>query len=677
MEYREADSIRSIPGVGPAAQANFWRLGLRTLGDVLAWYPRQYIDASHPVPAGDAAEGELVALRLQVIRSNVIRTRNRGVTMVEVMASDDSGEMHLRWFNQPFLVKKLAPGTVWTFIGVVRAYRKERILMNPIIETDPRILSVYAQTKGVTSRQLRGHIEWILEHCTLTAPDVPEEMRKEFEILTRDDVLHKIHRPASLPETEIARKSVAYAETFWFFVRNYLSQRNLRQGDGVAISADVEVLQKAQEALPFTLTTSQKRAVWDIAQDMASGRPMTRLLNGDVGSGKTIVACLAAILAHTSGYQSVFLVPTEVLAQQHFVTLQRFAEPMGLRVGLRTARSKADITNCDLIVGTHALLQEGLEFPRLGLIIIDEQHRFGVRQRKLLRQGQEKLPHVLSMTATPIPRTLALALYGDLSLSFLKDKPADRLTIITEVIWSGKRLAMYRRVLEEITAGHAVFVLCPLIEDKPKEADESTLFLIPEESELQERKSVRAEAERLRKEHPEFGVIGELYGPMKPEEKQQVMQAVLAGEINVLVATSVIEVGIDIPRATVMIIEGAERFGLAQLHQFRGRVGRSSMQSYCFLCPTHSSEVSDQRLSAMVEYESGFDIADIDLQLRGPGDISGLAQSGLPDFRMARLTDTQFLGEVKEATERYITAHPEFIEEVEPLLTYSSEGSLE
>ena len=679
MEYYETDTVRSIPGVGPTAQANLLKLGIRNLRDVLTWYPRTYIDASHPVLAAEVPEGELVAVHLQVLRSNLVRTKQRGMTMVEARGVDASGELHLRWFNQPYVAQKLQPGTVWTFIGTVRRYRGERVMVSPLVEQDPRILSIYAQTSGVTSKQLRGYAEWAVRHVHFSEYDVPETLRSEFGIVSRLEALRLLHLPTSLAEVEIGRRAVAYAEVFWFFCRNLLSQEQAKRDPGITIPIDTELLKQLVARLPFTLTPSQKRAVWDIAQDMASGQPMTRLLNGDVGSGKTVVAALAAALVAKAGSQTIFLVPTEVLAKQHQQNLVGLLGEVGFNVALWTASEKGGALEADLVVGTHAVLQETFTLPRLGLVIIDEQHRFGVRQRRLLRQGQAKLPHVLSMTATPIPRTLALVLYGDLAVSVLREKPAERLPVITEVIWNRDRERMHERIVLEQAKGHGVFVICSLIEEKAKEDAESTLYrlLDVQEEELQERKTVLAEAERLRQEHPEYGVIGVVHGRLKPEEKRTVLEQFARGEINLLVATSVIEVGIDIPRATVMVVEGAERFGLAQLHQFRGRVGRSNQQSYCFLCPTHYSEVVATRLRALTQYQSGFDLAEVDLALRGPGDLSGLSQSGLPDFRMASLTDQQFLLEVKEVAERYVREHPAFLEQVAALTYSTPEGGLE
>lgn len=682
MSYSEKDKVGVIPGVGEVVQSALERLGIFTIADLLRWFPRQYLDAAHPLPVSQVPYGRLSAVQVTVDSTTTRPTKNRALSLFEAKCSDDSGVISVRWFNQTYLKQKLTPGSTWIFIGEVNRFQGEVVMMNPIIETRPYILSFYAQTKGVTSRLFRGFLDWVLHQVTLDPDRIPEDVKQEAGIIGRQEALSSIHQPKEMAEVVVARRRLAFEEVFWFFVRMASTKQETQKERGIPLSLDVEYLKTVVAALPFELTPGQKRAVWDIVQEMATGSPMTRLLNGDVGAGKTVVAALAASQVAKSGYQTILLVPTEILAKQHFESTQRLFAGLGFKVVLWTAAQKdLGVEDADLIVGTHAVLQEGFSLPRLGLVVIDEQHRFGVRQRSLLRQGQAVVPHVLSMTATPIPRTLALALYGDLTVSVLSDKPKNRLPIITQIIHESARAQMHARIMEELREGHQVFVICPLIEEKTKKKVEpgegAQLELTDEELEKEQKKTVVAEAERLRSEHPEYGVIEVIHGKMKPQEKRDIMDRMARGEIHVLVATSVIEVGVDIPNATVMIIEGAERFGLAALHQFRGRIGRGSAQSYCFLCPTLRGRAIDERLQVLVNTNSGFQVAEQDLALRGPGELTGNVQSGLPDFRMTSLTDLTFLQEVKEVADRYIQNHPDFLESVSDIAYSTHLGGLE
>lgn len=681
MAYREQDTVRNVPGVGEVAQIALDGLGIRTIGDLLRWYPRQYIDASAPTLLADLPLGELRAIKVSIKSIHSRRSKGRGVKMVEALAEDISGRITLRWFNQAYLEKKLIPGSEWVFIGVADRFQNQLTMLSPLIEEEARILSVYAQTKGINSKAFRTFIDWALKNVQEAGESLPSPLLEREGLTAYAEMLRRIHQPRSMEEVEQARRQIAFEEVFWFFIQLILSKEQQLMEPGILISADAEALKGAAARLPFELTPGQKRAVWDIAQEMASGQPMTRLLNGDVGSGKTMVAGLAALLVAKAGWRSILLVPTEILARQHAENLGRLLGPVGLKVAVWTAARKDELEEADLVVGTHAVLQEGFSFPRLGLVVIDEQHRFGVRQRAFLRAAQDRLPHVLSMTATPIPRTLALTLYGGLSVSVLSDKPKNRLPIITEVVGPDRRSHLHARVLAEIQAGHQVFVVCPLIEEKVSKAEAAEGPMLPlfnkEELGSQEKKTVVAEAERLQRDHPEYGTVGVIHGRMKAEEKKEVMERMAAGEINVLVATSVIEVGVDVPNATVMVIEGAERFGLAQLHQFRGRVGRGSEQAYCFLVPQVQARHIYERLQALAGTSSGFEVAEQDLALRGPGELVGQAQSGLPDFRMASLTDIEFLMKVRQIAEEYLADNPDFAERYREVLYSRFRGIVE
>jgi ATP-dependent DNA helicase RecG len=663
----ETDLVGMIPGVGPVAAKALEGLGIRTIGELLRWYPREYLDGSNPLPVRSLPPDRLVAVRVTVQSVTSRPTRQRGVHMVDALCSDESGELHARWFNQSYLKQKLVPGSTWILMGVAQKFGPQLAMASPLLESEPKILAIYGQTKGVTSKMLRGYVEWVLTNVQLDSSAMPADFVLQEGLMGREEAVRIVHAPHFMGEVAEARRYLAYEEAFAFFARLSLGKREASTEPGVMVPFDVAFLQQLTGLLPFELTAGQKRAVWDVVQEMGTGRPMTRLLNGDVGSGKTVVAAFSSAVVAKAGYQSVILVPTEILAVQHRQSIARLLEPLGIQVALWTSAKKEDSSRADVVVGTHAVLQQDFSLPRLGLVVIDEQHRFGVRQRQLLRAtASGAVPHLLSMTATPIPRTLALALYGDLTVSVLPEKPKDRLPIFTRIVSADRREEMHQRILGEIQAGHQVFVICPLIQEKAKEsADPESVSPFAElggaERDAVSQKTVTAEADRLRLEHPEYGVIEVLHGKMKPDLKKEVMERMAAGKINVLVSTSVVEVGVDVPNATVMVIEGAERFGLAQLHQFRGRVGRSAMQSYCFLCPQLRSPDIFRRLQVLVDEQSGFAVAEQDLALRGPGEFSGAAQAGLPDFRMASLTDLGFLTRIHVAVRELSDRNPDLL----------------
>lgn len=660
------DSVGMVPGIGEVVQGHLQRLGIVTLGDLAQWYPRDYLDASHPTPIAKLPYNRLVAVQVAVKTVNVRRSKARNIPMVEVVVSDESGDMTVRWFNQPFLKQKLKPDSQWILIGVASRFRGETVMVSPLIEETPHILSIYAQTHGVTSKMLRGYLDWLLHNVSLERNGVPASVREREGLPSFLDLLKGIHQPVSLDEITPSRQGLAFEEAFWFFVRMAVARAESTQQPGITLKFDVEWLKRVVASLPFELTPGQKRAIWDILQDMQTGRVMTRLVNGDVGSGKTAVAAIVAAVMAQAGYQTVFLAPTEILAKQHLESVGKLLAVAGCKVVLWTGAQKDSLENVDIVVGTHAVLGEKFSLPRIGLVVVDEQHRFGVRQRQLLRNQKGASPHLLSMTATPIPRTLALALYGDLTVSVLPDKPKNRLPVITRIVGSTGRQEMYAFIKSEIDQGRQVFVLCPLItetETKSEAVEENGQFklLTPQEEETQSKKTVLAEVEKLRAERPEFGVIEALHGKLKTDQKREIMGRMAAGEINVLVATSVIEVGVDVPNASVMVIENAEHFGLAQLHQLRGRVGRSDIQSYCFLCPGNASSGAINRLRVLTQTESGFEIAEADLKQRGPGELIGQVQSGLPDFRMASLTDLDLLHHVKSVVDAYCKENPSFL----------------
>jgi ATP-dependent DNA helicase RecG len=656
MQYRAHDSVRLIPGVGPKTVEHLDRMGIRSVRELLHWFPRRYLDATHPLPLNLVPFGQQEAVRVTIDKVTNKRTK-RGLVMLDAEVSDGTGvQLTLRFFNQPYLAQKLREGSEWTCVGVIERFHSQNVMSSPVLLDSPQVIPIYLQTKGVSSWMLHKYIGQVLGE-TLLEDVIPTELRDQESLPSYRDMLRLIHAPDSLIEAEQGRKAMAFLEAFSFFMQ-VEQAKGLETEPGTVLHVPVEWLQKVVATLPFELTAGQKRVVWDMLQEMQSGKLMTRLLNGDVGSGKTVVAALLAACVAENKEKTVFLAPTEILAQQHARTLSSLLQQAGCRVALWTSSTKEKADEADIIVGTHAVLQDTFAVDNLGLVIVDEQHRFGVKQRALLRDKQHHPPHVLAMTATPIPRTLALVLFADLQVSFLKEKPKNRIPIETEIIPPARRRDMEAQILTEVQAGHQVFVLCPLIQKEEEVFEEGQQLTDPKEI-----KTVTKEAERLQKEHPEFGVVAALHGKMKPKEKEELMARLKAGEVQVLVATSVIEVGVDLPNATVMVVENAERFGLAQLHQLRGRVGRGGTQSYCFLCPTIGGGPAIERLKALVEYESGFDIAERDLELRGPGDLTGTVQSGLPDFKMAKLTDLEFLQHVKDVVQNYVAAHPDFVQQ--------------
>ena len=658
IELQESDSVRLIPKVGPVAQASLLKLGISTLHNVLEWYPRQYIDASKPLPIASLPMGQLLAVKGTVSKISQVRLKGRIASIVDATVIDESGELRLRWFNQPFIVQKAIIGSQWICIGQLSVGKGGRAMLNPLLEAEARILPVYSQTAGISSKNLREYARWTLEHVGFDAQyELPETVRIEHGLLSRPEALRRMHLPLEMSEVEQGRLTAGFAEAFWFFVRSAANRRSVSGDQAPVIPSNPEYLRQLIEQLPFKLTNGQKRSLWEIVQDISSSQPMTRLLNGEVGSGKTVVAGLAAATVIHAGFRAVLLAPTAILAVQHTESLSKLFASAGIKVACLTAKRRDDLTTADLIIGTHALLQEGVDILNVGMIIVDEQHRFGVRQRRFLREREAgSVPHLLSMTATPIPRSLALAMFSDLKMSTIPEKPADRLPVETIIVHQPQRAVMHERILAELGQGRQAFVICPLIEEGEVERT----------GPLQEGKKVTEEVARLRRENPEYGTIGMLHGRMKEAEKREVMERMAKGEIQVLVATSVVEVGIDISAATVIVIEGAERFGLSQLHQFRGRVGRSSLPSYCFLCPTQRSQAIDQRLGALVRFQSGFEISEQDLAERGPGDLSGLAQSGLPEFKAVSLGDFSYLRQIKETVDAYLLAHPDFLDRFEP-----------
>jgi len=653
--------VQYLTGVGPVMVKKLKRLGIKTIRDLLFYYPRAWDDFSKPQLIRNLQIGQDAIIKAKIVQIKQSRTRRKWMSIVEALIVDDSDQIKAIWFNQPFLMKILKPGDEWLFAGKVGYDRnsKVKILNAYQYEKEPPsgtlILPVYAETEGLSSKYLRKLIKPLMAQVEHLITDfMPQDIIDSEKLINEAEAIKKIHFPAISSDIEIAKKRLGFDELFFIALRMLQIKKELSENRSAALNCENKILKDFVEKLPFKLTDAQRKAAWEIIQNLGRNLPMNRLLEGDVGSGKTVVAAMAVLVAAKNNEckaQSVWLAPTEILANQHFKNVSELLKPFNISIGLLTSANKrADLEKDDLIIGTHALLQKNVTISRLGLIIIDEQHRFGVKQRAHLRQGyggqaRQVIPHLLSMTATPIPRTLALALYGDLDISIIDEMPPGRQKVITRVISPDNRQKAYDFIRQEIQNGRQVFVICPLIE--PKDSKPINLFEV-------DRKSAIQEYEKLSKQIFPDLKIGLLHGRQKSKEKEATMQKFHEGKLDILVSTAVVEVGIDVSNATIMMIEGADRFGLAQLHQFRGRVGRGKHQSYCFLFSESWSENTKKRLEAMISSNNGFELAEKDLQIRGPGELVGIRQSGLPDLKMASLSDIILVKKARAAAEKTI-----------------------
>lgn len=649
------DPISTVKGVGEQTAAKFLRLGVRTIEDLIYLYPRRYEDFAQ-VRAINSIEPGLVTITARV-KSVESRRVRRGLHITEAILSDDSGSIRAVWFNQPYRVEQLQPGTTFLLSGSYNFYRNRYVLNNPSAEkisdlkdedTLARIVPIYPETKGLKSITIRQIVNRILPLIEVLPETLPQKMVSSQHLYSHSRSLTEVHRPTSNQALEEARERLAFEELFGLLYASLLNKQDNSALPAWKIPFDEKAAKDFVAKLPFTLTDSQRRSAWEIVKNFELGAPMNRLLQGDVGSGKTAVAAMAAYLAAKAGYQTALMAPTEILATQHAKTLIELLEPLGVSVALLIGGIKPKIKtellsqlsagSIAVVVGTHALIQETVSFKSLGFVIIDEQHRFGIKQRAELLTKSVKMPHLLTMSATPIPRSLALTVYGELDISILSELPKGRRPIITEICSPNSRAQLYEKIDEEVKKGHQVYVLCPLID--PGEANA-------------ELKSVEAEYKRLKNSIFKHRRLAVMHGQLKSDQKEATMQSFLRGEIDILVTTTVVEVGVDVPNATVMLIEGADRFGLAQLHQLRGRVGRSVHQSYCYLVPTTSAKPS-RRLREMELSTDGFYLAEKDLELRGPGEIYGRVQHGQLDLRMANISDTKLVYRVRKVAEESV-----------------------
>ncbi len=617
--------VETLPGVGPTLAKRLGALGIASVADLLLHRPRRYERAADEITISQLWGNEEVVIAgvVQDVKTRRLATGRRSI--VTAVVRDDSGSISATWFNQPWLLEKLTPGTHVRLRGRLGRYGFD-VKSYDIgdLRATADFAPVYPASEAVPSTRLRE-----LVRATLNANvgAVHETLPAELELPLRRDALGAVHFPISPEEAEEARRRLALDE----LLALQLVVARSHQLDAVAVPLDPpgELLDRYREALPFELTTHQQKAIGEIDVDLGRAVPMQRLLQGDVGSGKTVVALYALLRAVESGRQGALMAPTETLAEQHFLTLEPLCAALGVRCVLLTgsagsAKVRAEIASgvAQIAVGTHALIQRQVEFADLAVAVVDEQHRFGVEQRQALVEG--RTPHVLHMTATPIPRTLALTIYGDLAVSEIAKPPANRKPIVTAWVGAERSSEAYERLRVHLDAGRQAYVVCPLIE----------------QSEARLARAAEAEAERLRRSELSGYRIGLLHGRLKPAERREVMRAFKERELDVLVATTVIEVGVDVPNATIMIVQEADRFGLAQLHQLRGRVGRSGEQSYCLLISRPKEELTDvahERLQALVDTTDGFELADRDLELRGEGQLLGTRQSGWSELRFTRL----------------------------------------
>ena len=632
--------VRYLKGVGPKTAERFEKLGILTLSDLLCHYPRRYLDFSKPYSIAEAPADTECVVKAEVFAKPGGRILPGGRRMERITAGDDVSSLEITWFNNPYAAQKLELGQEYYFQGIVTGGMLRRQMVNPQVRTDAQVKSspfeaVYPQTEGLTSSAIAKCVRQLLPHAELLPDPLPPEMLKKYRLLSKADAVRAIHCPATEEEAFAARRRLIYEELLVL----QLGIGRMKNHGAASTGAPMKKADASPfwEFLPFSPTGAQRRAVEEILTDMSGETSMNRLLQGDVGSGKTLVAAAAIWACIRAGYQAALLAPTEILASQHAENLNRLLSPFGMRVALLTGGMKAAARRttlaairddeADLIVGTHAILSEGVEFARLGLAVVDEQHRFGVRQRGLLAEKAAN-PHLLVMSATPIPRTLGLLMYGDLDISILDELPPGRKPVKTRCITGKKRADLYGFLDREIDSGRQAYIVCPAIED----AGGSGL------------NAVKSYYEDIAKAYLPDRRVGLMHGKLKPKEKAEVMDDFKSGRLDALVSTTVIEVGVDVPNATVMVIENAERYGLSALHQLRGRVGRGSAESWCFLVSDNASESVQKRLKFLCSTSDGFAVAQYDLETRGPGDFFGSRQHGLPTLQIADLmNDTRTL----------------------------------
>lgn len=673
--------ISELNRVGKSTALALKRLGVFSVEDLLFWFPFRYEDFRQVVAVKDLTDGASVTIRARVELINNKRSFRSRKFVTEALLSDDSGSVRLVWFNQPFVAKILKPGDVLFVSGKVKADMLGPQFVNPVYEKESknptahtaRLVPIYPVAQGITQKQMRFLVTQVLPLSSEVKEWLPADILEKFDLSPLADALRGIHFPTDETELQQASDRLKFDELFLPQLKAEMIRINKKSEKAPAMIFQEDKIKEFVKILPFELTKTQKISAWEILQDLSKPSVMNRMLSGDVGSGKTVVSALALYNTALNGFQGVLMAPTEILARQHFDTLHKLlgdkltiillTRSQNQISGLADANiGKKDVLRmigdgtAQIIVGTHALLTDKVELNNVGLVIVDEQHRFGVGQRKAIKDKTEQVSsHYLSMTATPIPRSLALAIYGDLDLSVISELPAGRRPITTRLVESKNRQKAYDFIRSQVKNGRQVFVICPLIEDESadKERPAKDEFVPINYNFIHignnEKKSVMSEYDKLSKKIFPDLKVGFLHGKLKPTEKEAVMKKFRDNDLDILVSTSVVEVGVDIPNASVMMIEGADRFGLAQLHQFRGRVGRSVHQSYCLLFTDSISPRPLERLEFFEKNSDGFKLAEKDLETRGPGEVYGTAQSGLMNLRLAKLTDKNLIKKAREA----------------------------
>lgn len=653
--------LEQVKGVGPKIAMQLRTAGLETVGDIITFLPRRHDDFTGLAPIADLKPGKVtIRARCESISTRPVR---RGLRLTTAVLADDSGKLNAIWFNQPYRTQQLGGSDDEFYFSGEFEYNYGRYqLTNPTAEIAKdmpvqaeRLMPVYHSIHGLKSVTVRKVVEKLRPLMSVLPETLPASIVRAEGLMGRAEAISAMHFPKTTDEVQRVRDRLAFEELFELLLASRLNKLENQQLKGYHIPFEQSVVKQFVSNLPFELTGAQRRAAWDILQDFERKTPMNRLLQGDVGSGKTVVAGLAARQAASRGFQTALMAPTEILASQHAETLDKLLAPFGVRVGLLVGSLKGkarqalyeQIANgeVDVVVGTHAVIQDKVSFKKLGFVVIDEQHRFGVdqRQKLLAKSGADGLmPHLLAMTATPIPRSLALTVYGELDLSILNERPKGRMPIKTEIVTPVGVPKMYERVDAEIANGRQAYVVCSLIDDNPEN----------------DTKSVTAEHQRLKQTIFGHRQIGLLHGKMKPAEKETIMQDFKARKYDILVSTTVVEVGVDVPNATTMIIENADRFGLSQLHQLRGRVGRGSHQSYCYLVMSSSNKPSE-RIREIEKSDDGFYLAEVDMKLRGPGEIYGRMQHGALNLQIVTLADTALIARAQNAVKRFVKSPEE------------------
>jgi ATP-dependent DNA helicase RecG len=708
--------IEKIPKVGPVFLKKLQKMGIKTVEDLFFHFPHRYEDFSNIRPISKIKTNETCCLQGKILEIGISRTWKKKMFLTEAIVEDKTGAIKVIWFNQPYLTKTLNEGDWVCLAGRVSSGKKGVYLSNPTYEKisvindklsitnlthTGRIVPVYPETEGLSSRWLRYILRPLLARFKNEIPEIlPLEIIKKYNFLPRAQALWQVHFPDSISLAKKAKERFSFEELFLIQLSVLKERLKLNKEKAEVIPSNIKITKELVVSLPFKLTDAQRKCTWQILKDLEKPSPMSRLMEGDVGSGKTVVAVIAALNVVRAGYQVAFMAPTEILAKQHFQEVVKLLKPFKVKIAFLTGKEDKIVSQkleneileisrqkllermrkgeVDILIGTHSLIQDKVKFKNLALCLIDEQHRFGVEQRAKLVQHQvhRTIPHLLSMTATPIPRTLALTVYGDLDLSILDEMPKGRKKIITKVVSPKEREKAYNFVREQVEFGNQVFVICPRIESKTNSSNiqhpTSNTELRLGGAKVKKRtkssspilswtdvKAVKEEYEKLSKKIFPDLKIGMLHGKMKTKEREKTMKDFKNKKIDILVSTSVVEVGIDIPGATVMIIEGAERFGLAQLHQFRGRVGRSDLQSYCFLFTDSPAKKTRQRLEAIVKSEDGFELAQKDLEIRGPGSLYGVRQWGIPDLAMENFQNIPLIEKTREEAKELLAKDPE------------------